>query len=591
MEEELGNKKGRVIVRNLVFTLGKKQIQKLFQPFGEIVEINLPMNNANNENRGFAFVQFRTRKEAVKAISKLNGTTFKSRVIAVDLSVPKTVYKAHEGEAKKDDEEDIEEMKMDTEEVKVEQEKLLKKVKKDKVKADDSKEKIIPDKNSTTKKKANKFDEKTTLFVRNISFDTTEEEFKEYFSTYGEINYAKLCMNPETKMHKGTGFVQYKSEADAHSMVELSKQAESYYDQQKSKKGFNPKQSELLDELELNGRRLIVVPAVKREDVGKVKEESSERKKRMFDRRNTHLTREGLTNIEDFANSAVAESEVQRRQKYADAKGENLRKNPNYRVSLTRLRLRNLPKKDFKVEDLKDTFKNVLEEYIESKSKEEKAKLKKQKLIIQAKIMYEDGTSKAEGEKSRGLGYVEMADHDVALYCERALNNFPLKGRRLIIDFALEDQRKILKREKKKESFMKKTEVKKVEKPREKKETRKEEQSIAEINDAKKLKEMLRKCGSRGKKQRIKKKLIALGEMKAPEKVAVERKEAPEEEPVEKLAGKRKPGKNKQIENEILELRRQGKQKKRNEKRKSDSKFEELLKGYLDKISKSLGDE
>lgn len=167
-----------------------------------------------------------------------------------------------------------------------------------------------------------------------------------------------------------------------------------------------------------------------------------------------------------------------------------------------------------------------------------------------------------------------MADHDVALYCERALNNFPLKSRRLIIDFALEDQRKMLKREKKKESFMKKTEVKKTEKPRERKETHKEEQSIAEINDVKKLKEMLKKCGSRGKKQRIKKKLIALGEMKAPEKIVVEKKEAPEEEPVKKLAGKRKAGKNKEIEDEIVALRRQGKQKKRDEKRKSDSKFE-----------------
>lgn len=101
---------------------------------------------------------------------------------------------------------------------------------------------------------------------------------------------------------------------------------------------------------------------------------------------------------------------MQRRQKYADAKCLNLKKNPNYRVSLTSnslttlgLRLRNLPKKDFKAEDLKDTFRNVLEEYIESKPKEEKAKLKKQKLVIQAKIMYEDGTSKAEGEKSRVL--------------------------------------------------------------------------------------------------------------------------------------------------------------------------------------------
>jgi len=242
MEEELANKKGRVIVRNLAFSLGKKQIQKLFQPFGEIVEINLPINNTNNQNKGFGFIQFKTRKEAVQAISKLNGTTFKGRIIAVDLSVPKTVYKSLPTQNKED--ENIEEVKMDVEEPKIEKPKP-KKDKREK-QHNESDEKADSEEDNTVDKKkvkkGNKFDEKTTLFVRNISFDTTEEEFKEYFSTYGDINYAKLCINPQTNMHKGTGFVQYKNEADAQSMIELSKQAENYYDQQKTKKGFNANQ-------------------------------------------------------------------------------------------------------------------------------------------------------------------------------------------------------------------------------------------------------------------------------------------------------------------------------------------------------------
>ena len=63
--------------------------------------------------------------------------------------------------------------------------------------------------------------------------------------------------------------------------------------------------AELLDELELNGRRLIVVPAVRREDVDKVKEESTAKKKKMMDKRNMHLMKEGLTNPENFANSVL----------------------------------------------------------------------------------------------------------------------------------------------------------------------------------------------------------------------------------------------------------------------------------------------
>jgi hypothetical protein len=33
------SKEGRIIIRNLVFTLGEKQLRKLFRPFGEIVEV------------------------------------------------------------------------------------------------------------------------------------------------------------------------------------------------------------------------------------------------------------------------------------------------------------------------------------------------------------------------------------------------------------------------------------------------------------------------------------------------------------------------------------------------------------------------
>jgi len=96
--------------------------------------------------------------------------------------------------------------------------------------------------------------------------------------------------------------------------------------------------------MELNGRRLIIVPAVKREDVEKVKEESSEKKKKMQDKRNIHLLKEGLTNANDFINNvffrilikkSVSETEIEKRQKLADSKEENMRKNPNYRVSLT----------------------------------------------------------------------------------------------------------------------------------------------------------------------------------------------------------------------------------------------------------------
>ena len=38
-----------------------------------------------------------------------------------------------------------------------------------------------------------------TLFVRNIGWNTTEEEFKEFMNKFGEVKYAVLCKTNDLK--------------------------------------------------------------------------------------------------------------------------------------------------------------------------------------------------------------------------------------------------------------------------------------------------------------------------------------------------------------------------------------------------------
>ena len=52
----------------------------------------MPLNQATNQNRGFGFVEFATRKEAVDAIEAMNGQKFKGRPLTVELSVSKANY-------------------------------------------------------------------------------------------------------------------------------------------------------------------------------------------------------------------------------------------------------------------------------------------------------------------------------------------------------------------------------------------------------------------------------------------------------------------------------------------------------------------
>lgn len=51
-------KEGKIIVRNLGFDLREKHLKAAFRKFGELVEVHVPTNQTNNNNRGFGFVEF-----------------------------------------------------------------------------------------------------------------------------------------------------------------------------------------------------------------------------------------------------------------------------------------------------------------------------------------------------------------------------------------------------------------------------------------------------------------------------------------------------------------------------------------------------
>jgi hypothetical protein len=68
-------KPGRIIVRNLGFDINEKHLKSFFGKYGEISEINIPSKSGNDKmNRGFAFVEFKSKEVAEKAIATVNNT-------------------------------------------------------------------------------------------------------------------------------------------------------------------------------------------------------------------------------------------------------------------------------------------------------------------------------------------------------------------------------------------------------------------------------------------------------------------------------------------------------------------------------------
>ena len=54
-----------------------------------------------------------------------------------------------------------------------------------------------------------------TLFIRNVSFDSTEEALQELFEQFGDIEYCKLVVDKRTGHSKGMAFVKFKTTESA----------------------------------------------------------------------------------------------------------------------------------------------------------------------------------------------------------------------------------------------------------------------------------------------------------------------------------------------------------------------------------------
>ena len=58
------------------------------------------------------------------------------------------------------------------------------------------------------------------IYVGNISYETTEENLKEAFEVYGEVNTVKIIKDNYTGRSKGFGFVEMPAKAEAQSAIE-----------------------------------------------------------------------------------------------------------------------------------------------------------------------------------------------------------------------------------------------------------------------------------------------------------------------------------------------------------------------------------
>ncbi|RLG72845.1 MAG: RNA-binding protein [Methanobacteriota archaeon] len=80
----------------------------------------------------------------------------------------------------------------------------------------------------------------TKLYVSNLSYNTSEDELREFFSSVGEVVSVRIITDPYSGRSRGFGFVEMASEEEAKAAIDS------------------------LDRSELGGRHILVSPARER---------------------------------------------------------------------------------------------------------------------------------------------------------------------------------------------------------------------------------------------------------------------------------------------------------------------------------------
>uniref|UniRef100_A0A8D0G0B3 RNA binding motif protein 28 n=1 Tax=Sphenodon punctatus TaxID=8508 RepID=A0A8D0G0B3_SPHPU len=229
-----------------------------------------------------------------------------------------------------------------------------------------------------------------TVFIRNLSFDTEEEELGEVLERFGDLKYVRIVLHPDSERSKGCAFAQFLTQEAAQTCLKAA--------EDESEGGG----------LHLGGRRLHAHLAVSREEAQKLR---GQKVKKPTGTRNLYLAREGLIRAGTKAAEGISDADLAKRARFEELKHQKL-KDQNIFVSLTRLCVHNLPKS---VDDA------GLRQLMLSAVRGGKGVR-----IKECRVMRDLKPSEGKGRgQSLGYAFVEFQEHEQALAALRHVNNNP----------------------------------------------------------------------------------------------------------------------------------------------------------------------
>ncbi|KAJ1391551.1 RNA-binding domain superfamily [Sesbania bispinosa] len=268
----------------------------------------------------------------------------------------------------------------------------------------------ISGRSKLSNKQTEEDDLQRTVFISNLPFECDNEEVKQRFSGFGDVEYFLPVLHQVTKRPRGTGFLKFKTVEAAETAISTASAAS----------GMG---------ILLKGRPLKVLKALDKKSAHD--KELEKAKNEVHDHRNIYLTKEGLILEGTPAAEGVSTSDMLKRQELERKKKTKLQ-SPNFHVSRTRLVIYNIPKSMTEKELKKLCIDAVI------------SRATKQKPVIrQIKFLKDGKKGKVSQEHhSRGVAFIEFSEHQHALVALRVLNNNPETfgpEHRPIVEFALDN--------------------------------------------------------------------------------------------------------------------------------------------------------
>lgn len=84
----MSNSKRTLYVGGLAEEIDSNILRSAFAPFGDIVDVNIPLDYSTQKHKGFAFIEFQLAEDATDAIDNMDNSEILGRTIRVNIAKP-----------------------------------------------------------------------------------------------------------------------------------------------------------------------------------------------------------------------------------------------------------------------------------------------------------------------------------------------------------------------------------------------------------------------------------------------------------------------------------------------------------------------